>query len=74
MVTLVTEGEAMTRDRGEATMWLAIATPIIMILCLILIVVLWINTNLLVALIVFGLLCGAGVAVAGKLRQRSRGL
>lgn len=54
-------------------MWLAIVIPIVMIVCLVLIVVLWVNTNMIVALVVFGLLCAAGVAVAGKLRQRSRG-
>ncbi len=55
-------------------MWLAIGTPIFMMVCLALIVVLWVYTNIIVALIVFGVLCGVGVVVVGKLRQRSRGL
>lgn len=54
-------------------MWLVILTPVVMILCLILIIVLWVNTNIIVALIAFGLLCAGAWAVAVKLRQRTRG-
>lgn len=61
-------------DRGEATMWLVILTPVVMILCLVLIVVLWVNTNIVVALIVFGLLCAGAWAVGDRLRKRTRGL
>lgn len=53
-------------------MWIAIATPIIMIASLVLIIVLWVNTNLIVALVVFGLLAGAAIAVYTKRRNRYR--
>lgn len=54
-------------------MWLAIATPIAMIACLALVVVLWVQTNMVVALIVFGLLCAAAWFVVTTMRKRRRG-
>lgn len=72
-VSAVSSSESTPRDRGEATMWLAIATPIIMIACLVLVVVLWVQTNIFVAIIVFGLLCAAAWYVATAMRRRTRG-
>jgi len=55
-------------------MWLAIATPIVMIACLVLVVVIWVNTNLLFALIVLGVVCAAAWAIYVRRRNRYRGL
>jgi uncharacterized membrane protein len=54
-------------------MWLAIATPIVMIACLALVIALWIATNAIVALVVFGLLCVAASFLIATRRKRSRG-
>ena len=54
-------------------MWVAIAIPFIIILCLVLVAVLWANTSLLIALIAFAALCSVGAALAARWRQNSRG-
>ncbi len=67
------ENGVMSRDSGDAAVWVMIAMPLIMILCLVLIGVLWAKTGLLVALLAFAALCSVGAAVAARWRQRSRG-
>lgn len=69
----VQENAVTSRDSGEVSMWLAIAMPIIMILCLVLIGVLWAKTGFIVAVIAFAALCSVAAAVAAKWRQHSRG-
>ena len=73
MVRRVRENDVTLRDSGEVSMWVAIAMPIIMILCLVLIGVLWAKTGLIVALLAFAALCSVGAAVAARWRQHSRG-
>ena len=69
----VPENNVMSRDSGDVTVWVMIAMPIIMILCLVLIGVLWAKTGLIVALLVFAALCSVAAAVAARWRQHSRG-
>jgi fatty acid desaturase len=73
MVSCVRENSVISRDSGEVAMWVAIAMPIIMILCLVLVGFVWAKTGLIVALLVFAALCSAGAAVAARWRQHSRG-
>lgn len=54
-------------------MWLAIATPIVMMALLALIVVVWVKTNMIVALVMLGVVCAAGYYIAVQMRRRTRG-
>jgi Flp pilus assembly protein TadG len=74
MVLRMQDDGLKSKDSGAAAIWMAIAMPIIMILCLVLIAVLWAKTGLIVALVVFAALCSAGAAVAARWRQRTRGI
>ena len=54
-------------------MWVAIAAPILMIVALALIVVVWMWTGPIIAMIVFAALCSAGAAGAAAMQRRNRG-
>ncbi|RLE20230.1 MAG: hypothetical protein DRJ50_11060 [Actinobacteria bacterium] len=62
-----------TRDRGEIEMWMAIGAPILMIVGLAVIVLVWIWTGPIIAIIVFAALCSAGASGAAAMQRRNRG-
>jgi membrane-anchored protein YejM (alkaline phosphatase superfamily) len=73
MVLGMQDDEVISRDSGAVAMWMAIAMPVIMILCLVLIAWLWAKTGLLVALVVFAGLCSVAAAAAARWRVHTRG-
>ena len=65
--------QVRTRDRGETAMWVAIAAPLLMIVALAVIVLVWMWTGPIIAMIVFAALCSAGAAGAAAVQRRNRG-
>jgi len=54
-------------------MWMAIGAPILMIVGLAVIVLVWIWTGPIIAIIVFAALCSAGASGAAAMQRRNRG-
>lgn len=67
------DGHVHIRDRGEATVWAAVAVPLLMVAAFAVVVVVWIWTGPLIAMVAFAALCSAAVAGAAAVRRHNRG-
>jgi hypothetical protein len=66
------ERQAPTIDRGDATIWLIIIVPILIVAGIALTFAVWAWTGPLIALLAFAGLCTVGASVATALQRRNR--
>ena len=62
-----------TDDKGEATMWVAIVAPLLMIAALAVVIIVWMWTGPLIAILAFAGLCSVGAAGVAAIKRRNRG-
>lgn len=70
---MMRDDHRMTRtDRGDATIWLIIFVPILIVAGIALTFAIWAWTGPLIALLAFAGMCTAGASIATALQRRNR--